>query len=354
MAGRSGDEEWYLRDLLAFMLGIGAGEIGDLARTYLDQGGEKEVGTLFRYLSAQGRRYRVLWILFSFTDQISLAAVSLFGPEERLLWQDVSALPYGASSATLTSWRRILPLVGGIVTSSQPKVSESDLWVAGQMTRHLRLVWSNHAHDMLVAVEGRREAGVPSFQGGRDFLRDLPFDLERALRESTGKNLPGQALFLEEVALPDLRDAAGQILSLQRSLDSFVEETVGLESPAKEDVPEHELPARQGLKDFSLHIDPVLGVPLSELRPGTPVLLDGEGTSPVVGKAYMIRLLKSGQIEVHGALAEEEGTFFRSVAPGDIKVAVSREGPLPSLVQPSPVVVGVLVLVVLLLLLLLR
>ena len=354
MVGRSGDEEWYLRDLLAFMLGIDAGEIGDLARTYLDQGGEREVGTLFRYLSSQGRRYRVLWILFAFTDQISLAAVSLFGPGERLLWQDVAALPYGASSATLTSWRRILPLVGGIVTSSQPKVSESDLWVAGQMTRHLRLVWSNHAHDVLVAVEGRREAGAPSFQGGREFLRDLPFDLERALRDGTGKNLPGQALFLEEVALPDLRDSAGQILTLQRSLDSFVEETVGLDRSSKEEVPDQETPARQGLKEFSLHVDPVLGVPLSELRPGTPVLLDLEGTSPDVGQANKIRLLNSAQIQVPGAQAEEEGVFFRSIAPGDIKVAVSPEGALSPLFQPSPVVVGALVLVALLTFLLLR
>lgn len=352
MAGPFNNEEWYLKDLLAFMLGIDGQEIGDLVNSYLDQGGKRETGSLFHFLSSQGRQYRVLWALFSFSEQISLAAATVFGPGARSLWTGVAALPYGASGATLSSWRRLLPLIGGVALPSQPKVSESDFWTARQMERPLRSLWPDQMKDLLREIEEHREAGAPSFEGGRDFIRELTFDMERPLRESTGKSLACQAVFMDEVALPELRETAGGIPSLQLALDSFVAETVGLKEGEKERRPDLESPSRPGLQDYPLRVDPVLGVPLSELRPGTPVLLEAGGGLAIVGEVYMVRLLKDGQIEVHGSLPEE-GTFFRSVAPGNIKIAVSKERFMPPLLQRTllPLVGGLLLVVLLLLLL---
>lgn len=349
-------EEWYLKGLLAFMLGIGADNVSALAHDYLDQGGEKDPGSLFRFLASQGRHYRVLWALFPFSEQISLVSVSVFGPGGKPLWRNEAALPYGSFGPTLTSWKRVLPLVSGILAASQPQVSESDLWVAGQMVRHLRLVWTQHEADLLREIEMRKEEGETSFQGDRDFFRDLPFDLEKALREATGKNIPARAVFLSETSLPELRDVAGDLSSLQKALDDFVKETVSPDDSGNKTVTESsDPPKRPGLQDYQLRVDPIKGVPLSELSPGTLVLLEGDSSTAAVGKLYMIRLMKNGQIEVHGSLVEAEGTFFRSVAPGDIKVAVAKDNSLPPLFQaPLLLFAGGLILLVLLLLLFLR
>lgn len=348
----SKDDAWYLRDLLAFMLGIERDAVADLARNYLEQGGAKDPRSFFRYLSSQGRRYGVLWVLFPFSDPITVVAVTVFGPGDRPLWHEAMALPYGQGSATLSSWKRLLSLTGGVAPASQPKVPESDFWVADRMARQFRVAWSERALDILREVKAAKGEEEPSFQGDRDFLRTLAIDPERLIREATGKGLSAAALFYSEMSLPELREEGGQNVSLLAALDAFVEEVIG-RTEVTEQVP-LETAGRQGLQEYRLRVDPVLGVPLSDLSPGTPVLLEGV-SSPLVGKVYMVRLLKDGQIEVHGALDEEAGSFFRSVAPGDIKVAVAKALPWTSFPQlPLLLLAGGLFAVLLLLLFWLR
>ena len=132
------EQSWYIRDLMAYMLGIPGEDLERLVESYQEDGGAPDPGGLFRYLSARGKKYQILWAAVPFSDAISVLFAAVMGPNKALLWQGSSVVPFGLDSGSLRIWNRVLEMVSGVAIPTNPQVSETDLWSAEQIHRGLR------------------------------------------------------------------------------------------------------------------------------------------------------------------------------------------------------------------------
>lgn len=333
------EQNWYIQGLMSYMLGIPEEDLERLVQDYQGSGGSPDPGGLFRYLSARGRRYQVLWAAVPFQESVVMLFAGVVAPDKALLWQASSVVPFGLDSGSLRLWNRVLEMASGVGIPVNPQVSETDLWSAEQVHRHLRKLWDRWLPRFLGEME-QWLAQNPVPEGALvlespELTARLSLDATREAREATGKNYPLGAVRLAPVALPDLRDLGLEVNSLQVALDAYVQAS----QPAS---PEEEAgtsvsggPGR--IVEVRPQVDPLEGIPLSELHPGDPLVLDGLGGKGAPGRIYMIRLLKGGQYEVHGHFGDEGETFFRFVCPGEIKLRMPPEAPRPSRGIPAPV-----------------
>ena len=336
------EQSWYIRDLMAYMLGIPGEDLERLVESYQEDGGAPDPGGLFRYLSARGKKYQILWAAVPFSDAISVLFAAVMGPNKALLWQGSSVVPFGLDSGSLRIWNRVLEMVSGVAIPTNPQVSETDLWSAEQIHRGLRKLWDRWVPRFLGEMDlwlaGQKETDSLVLEDPELTVR-LSLDASREMREVTGKGYPLGAVRMALVSLPDLRDMGLEVNSLQAALDSFVAQSLpATEEGGKESAEPSAGPGISGrIVDVRPQVDPLEGVALSELRPGDLLMLDGLGGQGVEGKIYMIRLLKGGQYEVHGHFGDEGETFFRFVCPGEIKLRMPPEAPRPSRGIPAPV-----------------
>ncbi len=320
-------KERHLEDLLAYVVGIPVDEIEKLMASYRESGAEESPAALLRFLARSGRKYTLLWVVISYTDEVSIIAVALFGPDKVLIWEGVSAVPYGADSGSFRLWNRVLELASGIALGKPSPVSESDFWTAQQVARHVRVVWPESAPQLLIEAEEALSSEVS--EGEEKYLElkaialKKAVELEKELRDRAGRSLPLSALRMFKVSVPELREMALGVHSLQHALDDYIARAI--QDPRRdkgipsEENPEENRGAQEELLYFRPLIDPIKGRPLSDLRAGETILLDGGG-EVLEGQIYLIRLLRDGHSELHGMLAG--GGYFKCVAPGDIKVRV--------------------------------
>jgi len=266
--------------------------------------------------------------VISYTNEVSIIAVALFGPDKVLIWEGVSAVPYGADSGSFRLWNRVLELASGIALGKPSPVSESDFWTAQQIARHVRAVWPESAPQLLIEAEEALSSEVP--EGEEKYLElkaiamKKAVELEKEFRDRAGRSLPLSALRMFKVSVPELREMALGVHSLQHALDDYIARAI--QDPRRDKgIPSEENPEEEGgaqeeeLLYFRPLVDPIKGRPLSDLRAGETILLDG-GEEVLEGQIYLIRLLRDGHYELHGMLAG--GGYFKCVAPGDIKVKV--------------------------------
>jgi hypothetical protein len=321
-------KERHLEDLLAYVVGMPVDEIERLMATYRESGAKESPAALLGFLARSGRKYTLLWVVMSYTDEVSIVAAALFGPDKALIWEGASAVPYGADSGSFKLWNRVLELASGIALGKPSPVSESDFWMAQQIARHVRAVWPESAPQLLIEAE---EAPFSEAQEGEEKYLELKVialkkavELEKELRDRAGRSLPLSVLRIFKVSVPELREMALGVHSLQHALDDYIARAI--QEPRREKgIPSEESPEEEGgaqeeeLLYFRPLVDPIKGRPLSDLRAGEAILLDG-GEEALEGQIYLIRLLRDGHYELHGMLAG--GGYFKCVAPGDIKVKV--------------------------------
>jgi hypothetical protein len=319
----SADPARVLERLMAYMVGIPPEEVGHLIESFVSEGGTTDPSTLFRFLSSQGRRYAVLWAVLPCSEVISLLCAAVLGPGKEVLHSGVVSVPLSGDSGAFRLWNRVLEMAsGGALPAAPERASESDLATARQLVRPLeRKLWPlwipRFAAEMeTLASERPEREEMDLVEDGAVTIR-LSLDVSREIREETGRGLNLSALRWARVSLPELRDLGLGIGRLQSALDDYVEAAAGVpreESPS-------DVPGNRVFERFPA-VDPLKGIPLSDLRPGDPILLDRRGRDPEPGRIFMIRILRDGHYEVHGSLSEVPDTFFRFVVPGDIKIRV--------------------------------
>ena len=67
-----GGIDWYVRDLMVYMFGVPPEDLDGLVEQYASSGGTPDPAGLFKFLSVNGRKYRVLWAAFPVGDLISI------------------------------------------------------------------------------------------------------------------------------------------------------------------------------------------------------------------------------------------------------------------------------------------
>jgi len=325
--GEEGKER-HLEDLLAYVVGMPVDEIERLMATYRESGAEESPAALLGFLARSGRKYTLLWVVMSYTDEVSIVAAALFGPDKALIWEGASAVPYGADSGSFKLWNRVLELASGIALGKPSPVSESDFWMAQQIARHVRAVWPESAPQLLIEAEEALSSEVPEGEEKCLELKVIALkkavELEKELRDRAGRSLPLSALRIFKVSVPELREMALGVHSLQHALDDYIARAIqeprrGKGIPSEDNPEENRGAQEEELLYFRPLVDPIKGRPLSDLRAGETILLDG-GEEALEGQIYLIRLLRDGHYELHGMLAG--GGYFKCVAPGDIKVRV--------------------------------
>lgn len=326
----------YLQHLLSYVIGVRQEEVEALVQRYMEAGGSVDPAQLFTFLTTNGRQYIVFWCAFPHTDQITIVLGAVVAPDKTVLWWNIAPVPYGKGSNALRVWNRVLELISGMNTHGTPKVSEGDWWAAEQLARQCGTFLPEMTELMLGELE-LALGGLASPPGGdRPFLEDsnalrsASIHVEKRMREALGRSVSLSMLRVAMVSLPELRDLGLEIHSLQSALDAYVDSTLG----ADRRVGEHDDPSsgdsgegkaasvvfpESGVRFLDPVVDPVKGVPLSDVYPGDVLFLERKGASRVSGRVYMIRVLKNGQYEIYGKI-EEEDAFFRSVVQGDIKV----------------------------------
>jgi hypothetical protein len=326
----------YLQHLLSYVIGVRREEIETLVQRYMEAGGGSDPAQLFAFLTANGRQYMVFWCAFPHTDQISIVLGAVLAPDKRVLWWNVAPVAYNKGSGALRAWNRVLELVSGIGTQGTPKVSEGDWWAAEQLARQV----GEFLPEMIGLMLGELELATGGFTNSpgttRQFfedsnaLRSASTHVEKRMREAIGRHVSLSMLRAMMVSLPELRDLGLEIQSLQNALDSYVESALGEERRGEEREESRSIDEgaasvilpQSGVRLLDPVVDPVNGVPLSDVYPGDVLLLEQRGLPKVPGRVYMIRVLKNGQYEIYGRLEGEE-TFFRSVVHGDIKVELA-------------------------------
>ncbi|WP_300526539.1 hypothetical protein [Aminiphilus sp.] len=350
----------YLQHLLSYVIGVRREEVETLVQRYMESGGGADPAQLFAFLTANGRQYMVFWCAFPHTDQISILLGAVLAPDKRVLWWSIAPVPYNKGSGALRVWNRVLELVSGMGTHGTPKVSEGDWWAAEQLARQC----GGFLPEMIGLMLGELELATGGFSNSsganRQFfedsnaLRGASVHVEKRMREAIGRNISLSVLRVMMVSLPELRDLGLEIQPLQNALDGYVDSALGEER--REEETEENRPAEEGAASVILPeagvrlldpvVDPVNGVPLSDVYPGDVLLLERRGFPKVPGRVYMIRVLKNGQYEIYGRVEGEE-TFFRSVVHGDIKVELAdgaASGPRTGLSGITRLFWGVLVL----------
>ncbi|MCX7829186.1 MAG: hypothetical protein N2315_08350 [Thermanaerothrix sp.] len=322
-AARSG-MDWYVKDLMAYMFGVPREELDALVDGYRAAGGMPDPSGLFRYLSANGRKYRVLWTVFPAGDLISILFASVFGPDKQVLWRKSSVLPMNSDSGALRLWNRVLELASGIGIQPDSRVSETDLWSAEQVHRQMVRLWDGWAGTFLSEVEDwLSQQGMEAPDGvveSSELNSRLSVGVSKEIRDTVGRGIPLGAVRYAVVSLPELRDMGLEVSSLQAVLDSYVSSAIP--SLKQEPQPgEGDQPLPQGVMEVRPCVDPLNGVALSLMRPGDPVVVEPAREVELPGTIYMIRLLKNGQYEVHGQF-DRDGSFFKFISPGELKIKI--------------------------------
>ncbi|EHM10603.1 hypothetical protein TheveDRAFT_1485 [Thermanaerovibrio velox DSM 12556] len=316
--------DWYVKDLMAYMFGVPREELDSLVEGYQASGGVPDPSGLFRYLSANGRKYRVLWAVFPMGDLISILFAAVFGPDKQMLWRKSSVLPMSSDSGALRLWNRVLELSSGIGVQPDSRVSETDLWSAEQVNRQLMRLWDGWAGMFLTEVEewlSQQGIEVPDGMVESSELNSrLSVDISKDIRDSVGRSVPLGSVRYAVVSLPELRDMGLEVSSLQSVLDSYVSSAI----PSMKQDPQsggEDAAIPQGVLEVRPCVDPINGVALSLMRPGDPVVVEPAREVELPGTIYMIRLLKNGQYEVHGQF-DRDGSFFKFISPGELKIKI--------------------------------
>jgi len=315
-----GGIDWYVRDLMVYMFGVPPEDLDGLVEQYASSGGTPDPAGLFKFLSVNGRKYRVLWAAFPVGDLISILFAAVFGPDRQMIWRKSSVLPLGSDSGALRLWNRVLELASGIGVQEDRRVSETDLWSAEQVHRALIRHWDQWAPMFLAEVEEWINATGQSVGEGQviessEINSRLSVDVSKEIREAVGRSVPLGAVRYAVTSLPELRDMGLEVTSLQATLDSYV----GAALPSRPVSQEGTLDVPQGVMEVRPSVDPLHGVALSLMRPGDPVVVEPAREVELPGTIYMIRLLKNGQYEVHGQF-DRDGSFFKFISPGELKI----------------------------------
>jgi hypothetical protein len=276
----SPDSGALLERLLAYMVGMPPEEVSRMVGEYASRGGKPQDSSgLFRYLSARGRRYQVLWAGLAFSEVISILFAAVLGPGKEVLFSGAAALPLRGDNGVLKLWNRALELAVGAPLPSVPeKVSEGDLMMAGRAARQLELkLWPQWIPRFAAGLDNLRPA-APEVSEGVILLEDGALTIElstgvsRDVRDEAGKGLGLSFLRGALVALPELRDLGLEIGGLSSALDRYVDSAVSkVEEEPSVDVPPNQVFER------APDVDPIQGVPISDLRPGDAILLERRG-----------------------------------------------------------------------------
>jgi len=325
-----------LLDLLSYLLGVPQEEVSRLVAEFSSDGGADNPRNLFSFLAAQTRRYHVLWVVSPFTDQLSILAVAVMGPGREVVWWASTAVPHGRDSATFRLWHRVIEVASGKASLGSTNPAESEVVRAQEVARKYGVPWPGLAAGIVpelesaMAEKGSDQEDDDGYFEDSGMTRRFSAVIEQYLRESLGKVSPLTALRLSRVSLPDLRDLGLEVAALQQSLDKFLGFHLNADLSSKEGGAEALgggglgsliLPSA-GVRELDPVVDPLGGVPLSSVVPGDMMSLQEIGGSPIPGRVYLIRVMRDGQFEIYGHLGGDKG-FFKAVAPGDIKIALS-------------------------------
>lgn len=318
--------EWYTKGLLAYMLGLGEEEMEELINKYLEEGGVEDPRTLFAYLMRKCKEYVTSWALLSFSSQVTLLQVAVIGPDGQIIWTSQSTLPYTSKSFSLNKW----PIVANILTKGSEflpsSVNDAEFIAAQHANLQLRKVWPDVVGEAYTEFLQREHADASEDE---EFLsREKLMEFERKFRVATGRNMPIVAFKFDKLSLPELRERSINLPHLDSAITRYLNQVVKKEEIGSYIINES-IDEVAPLIEIDPQIDPIRGIPLSELHPGDVIFLasDDEEDEEIAAKVFMIRLLKDGRYEVHGTM-EEEGkeVYFRFVAPGDIKVKAPQLG----------------------------
>ncbi|KRT35543.1 hypothetical protein HMPREF1705_02776 [Acetomicrobium hydrogeniformans ATCC BAA-1850] len=309
--------EWYVKGLLAYMLGLKEEEIEELIDRYLQEVGEEDPRTLFVYLMKECKDYMAIWTSMSFSNQITILAAAIVGPDSQVIWTSQTALPYSAKDITLEKWSTVANILSKGAGTLPASVNEAEFIAAQHASQQLRKVWPEVASDAYnVFLQSNENASV-----SESFLpKEKLIEYEKKIREATGRTIPIISFKIAKLSLPELREKSVNLTSLDPAITRYlnrvtknVDETGSYAVDASSD-------ENASLLEIDPVIDAVNGTPLSELRPGDVIFL-AKDESEAIGQIFMVRLLKNGQYEIHGILEDDDREdYFRFIAPGDIKV----------------------------------
>lgn len=343
--------EWYTKGLLAYMLGLSEDEVDRLMKKYIDEGGKEDPRALFAYLMRESREYIVMWAIMSYSDQISLLQVAIIGPDGNIVWTSQAALPYAAESISSSGW----PTISNILTKGTSPLPESvndvEFIAAQHVNQQLRKIWPDIAGDAYGEFLRKEESNL-SDNDEECLSRERLMEFERRFREATGRTLPIVAFKFVKLSLPDLREKSVNLISLDNAITRYLTQLMRKEEDSS--TAERESMDLMGstddvtpLVEVDPFVDPVDGVPLSELHPGDVIYVIRDEVE-VPATIYMLRLLKDGQYEAHGTIKEADEpeskeSYFRFISPGDIKVKVhemhKQRGPSRALVVALLIVI---------------
>lgn len=329
-----------LNALFSYIFGLKEKDFSSLLEKYDEEGGKEEPESLYAFLATHGKAYVVLWCVLAVVEDINLVAGAVIGPDKTVVWHHVGVSFCRRENAALKSWERVLEMAAGEFSQAPPNVSESDHWSASHLARQCQDSWQGAIPHLFAEAEtfyGRNFKDKNALLEDGHLTSQIGEWLGKWLREMIGKNLPLRAFRMVRVSLPELRELAIRLAPLQSALDTYVRNSLYpdrkpvlspafVDSANKEPSPEEILllPKKE-IFPGELLVDPVEGVPLGDLRPGDMVALKdaGEG-GQVPGEVYVARKLRDGEYEIHGKNRKNE-TFFRYVAPGDVKVRIYPE-----------------------------
>ena len=318
--------EWYTKGLLAYMLGLGEEEIEELMNKYLEEVGVEDPRTLFSYLMRKCKEYVVLWALLSFSSQVTLLQVAVIGPDGQIIWTSQSTLPYTAKNLSLNKWSTVANILTKGSEFLPSSVNDAEFIVAQHANLQLGKVWPDVVYEAYIEFLQREHADASEDE---EFLpREKLMEFEKKFREATGRTIPIVAFKFDKLSLPELREKSINLLSLDSAITRYLNQVVKKEEIGSYIINES-IDEVAPLIETDPQIDPIRGIPLSELHPGDVIFLasDDEEDEEMTAKVFMIRLLKDGRYEVHGTIGEEnKEVYFRFVAPGDVKVKALQLG----------------------------
>lgn len=315
--------EWYTKGLLAYMLGLGEEEIEELMNRYLEEVGVEDPRTLFSYLMRKCKEYVALWALLSFSSQVTLLQVAVIGPDGQIIWTSQSTLPYTAKNLSLNKWSTVANILTKGSEFLPSSVNDAEFIAAQHANLQLRKVWPDVVDEAYIEFLQREHADASADE---EFSpREKLMEFEKKFREATGRTIPIVAFKFDKLSLPELREKSINLLSLDSAITRYLKQVVKKEEIGSYIINEP-MDGGASLIEIDPQLDPIRGIPLSELHPGDVVFL-ANCDEEIAAKVFMIRLLKDGRYEVHGTIEEEDKeVYFRFVAPGDIKVKALQSG----------------------------
>jgi hypothetical protein len=261
--------------------------------------------------------YVAMWASMSFSNQITILAAAIVGPDSQVIWTSQAALPYSAKGITLEKWSTVANILSKGAGALPSSVNEAEFIAAQHASQQLRKVWPEVASDAYNVFLQSNENASES----ESFLsKEKLIEYEKKIREATGRTIPVISFKIAKLSLPELREKSVNLTSLDSAITRYLNRV----SKNVDERGSYAVDASSDENASLLEIDPVIdavnGTPLSELRPGDMIFL-AKDESEAAGQIFMVRLLKDGQYEIHGILEDDDREdYFRFIAPGDIKV----------------------------------